>query len=215
MLHPLCPCPVSHHRVPLHQGAACPEHHQCHWTSVSPSGKVRGGLNGEGVTGELMWLLGCRQTGLVVLGPAGDPELESCRRSLGAGDILDTTALAQRFPGLQLQPDQVALWDSTGGVLFADRALRAVQVGAAKGMGWVSPNFVPVTASCHHPLPRTSFASTGAPCGMGRRCCTLNLGMCSPSPPLPGCTEPPSSSSQPEPGPVLWWHPWVSACRCR
>ncbi|XP_064892966.1 peroxisomal sarcosine oxidase [Columba livia] len=68
-----------------------------------------------------------RQTGLVVLGPAGDPELESCRRSLGAGDILDTTALAQRFPGLQLQPDQVALWDSTGGVLFADRALRAVQ----------------------------------------------------------------------------------------
>ncbi|OPJ78610.1 peroxisomal sarcosine oxidase [Patagioenas fasciata] len=68
-----------------------------------------------------------RQTGLVVLGPAGDPALEGCRRSLGAGDILDTTALAQRFPGLQLQPGEVALWDSTGGVLFADRALRAVQ----------------------------------------------------------------------------------------
>ncbi|XP_065503542.1 peroxisomal sarcosine oxidase isoform X2 [Caloenas nicobarica] len=68
-----------------------------------------------------------RQTGLVVLGPAGDQELESCRRSLGAGDVLDTTALAQRFPSLQLQPGEVAVWDGTGGVLFADRALRAVQ----------------------------------------------------------------------------------------
>ncbi|KAM6118279.1 peroxisomal sarcosine oxidase [Phoenicopterus ruber ruber] len=68
-----------------------------------------------------------RQTGLVVLGPAGDPELESCRRSLGADQVLDAAALARRFPGLRLHAGEVAMWDSTGGVLFADRALRAVQ----------------------------------------------------------------------------------------
>ncbi|XP_075627983.1 peroxisomal sarcosine oxidase isoform X1 [Balearica regulorum gibbericeps] len=68
-----------------------------------------------------------RRTGLVVLGPAGDPELEGCRRSLGAGEVLDATVLARRFPGLRLHAGEVAMWDSTGGVLFADRALRAVQ----------------------------------------------------------------------------------------
>ncbi|NWU59786.1 SOX oxidase, partial [Dromas ardeola] len=68
-----------------------------------------------------------RRTGLVVLGPAGDPELEGCRRSLGADHVLDATALAQRFPGLRLCAGEVAMWDGTGGVLFADRAPRAVQ----------------------------------------------------------------------------------------
>ncbi|NWX75563.1 SOX oxidase, partial [Alca torda] len=68
-----------------------------------------------------------RQTGLVVLGPAGDPELEGYRRSLGADHVLDATALAQRFPGLRLHAGEVAMWDGTGGGLFADRALRAVQ----------------------------------------------------------------------------------------
>lgn len=85
-----------------------------------------------------MRLVGCRQTGLVVLGPAGDPQLESCRRSLDDGDAtvtLDATTLAQRFPGLRTHAGEVALWDGTGGVLFADRALRAVQVSAAEGTG--------------------------------------------------------------------------------
>ncbi|NXV82024.1 SOX oxidase, partial [Atlantisia rogersi] len=68
-----------------------------------------------------------RCTGLVALGPVGDPELEGCRRNLGAGAILDAAALGQRFPGLRLHAGEVALWDSTAGVLFADRALRAVQ----------------------------------------------------------------------------------------
>ncbi|XP_075296125.1 peroxisomal sarcosine oxidase [Opisthocomus hoazin] len=68
-----------------------------------------------------------RRTGLVVLGPVGDPELEGCRRSLGANRLLDATELAQRFPGLRLRADEAAVWDDTGGVLFADRALRAVQ----------------------------------------------------------------------------------------
>ncbi|XP_017932202.2 peroxisomal sarcosine oxidase isoform X2 [Manacus vitellinus] len=68
-----------------------------------------------------------RQTGLVVLGPAGNEELEACRRSLGDSQVLDPTALARHFPGYRLQAGQVAVLDSTGGVLFADRALRAVQ----------------------------------------------------------------------------------------
>ncbi|XP_062478463.1 peroxisomal sarcosine oxidase isoform X2 [Pezoporus occidentalis] len=68
-----------------------------------------------------------RRTGLVVLGPAGDPELEGCRQSLGDNRVLDAVELAQHFPGLRLHAGEVALWDSTGGVLFADRALWAVQ----------------------------------------------------------------------------------------
>ncbi|NXF84328.1 SOX oxidase, partial [Sclerurus mexicanus] len=68
-----------------------------------------------------------RRTGLVVLGPAGDPEMESYRRSLGDNQVLDATALARHFPGFRLHPGEVAVLDSTGGVLFADRALRAVQ----------------------------------------------------------------------------------------
>ncbi|NXX62394.1 SOX oxidase, partial [Scopus umbretta] len=68
-----------------------------------------------------------RRTGLVVLGPAGNPELEGCRHSLGADQVLDATVLARLFPGLRLHTGEVAVWDGTGGVLFADRALRAVQ----------------------------------------------------------------------------------------
>ncbi|NXA63643.1 SOX oxidase, partial [Mohoua ochrocephala] len=68
-----------------------------------------------------------RQTGLVLLGPPGEPELEGCKRGLGIDEFLDAAALAQRFPGFRLQAGQVALLDSTAGVLFADRALQAVQ----------------------------------------------------------------------------------------
>ncbi|NWI24952.1 SOX oxidase, partial [Sula dactylatra] len=68
-----------------------------------------------------------RRTGLVVLGPAGDLELEGYRRNLGASEFLDATALARHFPGLRLHAGEVAVWDDTAGVLFADRALRAVQ----------------------------------------------------------------------------------------
>ncbi|NXX84027.1 SOX oxidase, partial [Urocolius indicus] len=68
-----------------------------------------------------------RRTGLVLLGPVGDPELEECQRNLGVSEVLDATALAQHFPGLQLHAGEMAIWDDTGGVLFADRALRAVQ----------------------------------------------------------------------------------------
>lgn len=103
----------------------------------------------------------------MVLGPAGNPELEGCRRSLRAGEVLDATALAQRFPGLRLHAGEVALWDGTGGVLFADRALRAVQVGAAKGMGWVSPGSVPAATSRHHPNPGRLSPAWGHPAGWG------------------------------------------------
>uniref|UniRef100_A0A8C2TJ71 Peroxisomal sarcosine oxidase n=1 Tax=Coturnix japonica TaxID=93934 RepID=A0A8C2TJ71_COTJA len=68
-----------------------------------------------------------RRTGLVVLGPPGDPELEGYRHRVGPDDVLNAVTLAQRFPGLRPRPGEVTLWDSTGGVLLADRALRAVQ----------------------------------------------------------------------------------------
>lgn len=167
--------------------------------------------------------MGCRQTGLVVLGPPGEPELEACKRSLGVDEVLDAAALAQRFPGFRLQAGQVAVLDSTAGVLFADRALRAAQVGAAGGMecfgmtrdGMGVPWFCPRSHLCHLPPPRRVFAAMGAPCGMGRRCCTSNLGPWSLSPPLLGCTKPPGSSSRLEPGLVPLWNSWVCACRCR
>lgn len=96
-----------------------------------------------------MWLVGHRETGLVMLGPVDDPKLEGYRRSLGAREFLDATALAQRFPGLRPRAGEVALWDGTGGVLFADRALWAVQVGAAEGRGRGYPG------SVLQPLPAT------------------------------------------------------------
>lgn len=95
---------------------------------------------------------GCRRTGLVVLGPPGDPELEGCRHSLGPDAVLDAVTLAQRFPGLRPRPGEVALWDSSGGVLLADRALRAVQVGAAAGTGMGDTEGVP-SPSLHPILP--------------------------------------------------------------
>uniref|UniRef100_A0A669PKI6 Pipecolic acid and sarcosine oxidase n=1 Tax=Phasianus colchicus TaxID=9054 RepID=A0A669PKI6_PHACC len=78
-----------------------------------------------------------RRTGLVVLGPPGDPKLEGCRHSMGPDAVLDALTLAQRFPGLRPRPGEVALWDSSGGVLLANRALQAVQVGDDTGTeGW-------------------------------------------------------------------------------
>ncbi|NXQ62703.1 SOX oxidase, partial [Anthoscopus minutus] len=68
-----------------------------------------------------------RRTILLVLGPPGEPELETCRRNLGVDKVLDAAEVAQRFPGFRLQTGQVAVLDSTAGVLFADQALRAVQ----------------------------------------------------------------------------------------
>ncbi|NXL87509.1 SOX oxidase, partial [Alectura lathami] len=61
-----------------------------------------------------------RRTGLVLLGPAGEPELEGCRRGMGPGDVLDAATLARRFPGLRPHTGEVALWDGSGGVLLAD-----------------------------------------------------------------------------------------------
>ncbi|NXW24410.1 SOX oxidase, partial [Circaetus pectoralis] len=111
-------------QVPVSPAPPCPQ--PCHVPSlaVSPSHRVP---SPDALGGELTWLAGHRRTGLVVLGPAGNPELEGCRRSLRAGEVLDATALAQRFPGLRLHAGEVAVWDGTGGVLFAERALRAVQ----------------------------------------------------------------------------------------
>lgn len=95
----------------------------------------------------------CRRTGLVVLGPPGDPKLESCRRNMGPDNVLDAVMLAQRFPGLRPRPTEVALWDGSGGVLLADRALRAVQVGAAMGTGMGTRGGGAPPPSLHPSLP--------------------------------------------------------------
>lgn len=134
-----------------------------------PQSQIKGGVlcRGGVVRGQLMWLVGHRQTGLVMLGSVDDPKLEACRRSLGAREFLDATALAQRFPGLQLHAGEVAVWDGTGGVLFADRALRAVQVGAAEGRGRGYPGSVPAATSCHHPHPGGLLPARGHTAGWG------------------------------------------------
>lgn len=119
------------------------------------------------------WWWGRRRTGLVVLGPAGDPELEGCRRGAGPGDTLDAAALARRFPGLRPRAGDVTLWDGSGGVLRADRALRAVQVGATAGDGDGGQGGCPHLHPRSHlplPAPRRCFAGTGARCATGRRC---------------------------------------------
>ncbi|XP_068765641.1 peroxisomal sarcosine oxidase [Struthio camelus] len=78
-----------------------------------------------------------RRTGLLVLGAEGEPQFERWRctaarsphpdRDPDAGETLDAAALARRFPGLRPRGGEAALWDGAGGVLHADRALRAVQ----------------------------------------------------------------------------------------
>lgn len=91
------------------------------WREWIPVRRILTGFGGLGVE------LCPRRTGLVVLGPPGDPKLESCRRNMGPDNVLDAVTLAQRFPGLRPRPTEVALWDGSGGMLLADRALRAVQ----------------------------------------------------------------------------------------
>ncbi|XP_064379328.1 peroxisomal sarcosine oxidase [Dromaius novaehollandiae] len=72
-----------------------------------------------------------RRTGLLVLGAPGEPQFERWRRAAarprGPAEELDAAARRRRFPGLGPGGDEAALWDGAGGVLHADRALRAVQ----------------------------------------------------------------------------------------
>ncbi|XP_030041692.1 peroxisomal sarcosine oxidase [Microcaecilia unicolor] len=72
-----------------------------------------------------------RQTGLLLLGPEENPEFCSTWRSLVQNQVpcqyLMAQEIQQRFPGVCLQPGEAAFIDHTAGVLYADKALRAVQ----------------------------------------------------------------------------------------
>uniref|UniRef100_A0A8C5W7E6 Peroxisomal sarcosine oxidase n=1 Tax=Leptobrachium leishanense TaxID=445787 RepID=A0A8C5W7E6_9ANUR len=72
-----------------------------------------------------------RNTELLVLAPDGNPVLESICKNLEDFKIpwerLTQETLKQRYPGFSIKPGEVGCVDSSGGVLCADKALKAVQ----------------------------------------------------------------------------------------
>lgn len=72
-----------------------------------------------------------RQTELLLLGMKEDPGLKTIQATLSRHGInhecLSSVDLKQRFPNIQLTRGEVGLLDKTGGVLYADKALRALQ----------------------------------------------------------------------------------------
>ncbi|XP_003469757.1 peroxisomal sarcosine oxidase [Cavia porcellus] len=72
-----------------------------------------------------------RKTELLVLGMEGNPELETMQATMSRHGIehqrLSSEELKQCFPNLRLTRGEVGLLDKTGGVLYADKALRALQ----------------------------------------------------------------------------------------
>ncbi|XP_074869775.1 peroxisomal sarcosine oxidase isoform X1 [Carettochelys insculpta] len=73
------------------------------------------------------------QTGLLILGAADDPEFQSCRRSLAQhhipSQLFTAESLPRHFSGIQPHGGELAVSDLTAGVLYAGRALQAVQDG--------------------------------------------------------------------------------------
>ncbi|XP_008564580.1 PREDICTED: peroxisomal sarcosine oxidase [Galeopterus variegatus] len=72
-----------------------------------------------------------RQTGLLMLGMKENPELKTTQATLSRHGIehkcLSSEELKQCFPNIQLTRGEVGLLDKCGGVLYADKALRALQ----------------------------------------------------------------------------------------
>jgi sarcosine oxidase/L-pipecolate oxidase len=81
----------------------------------------------EKVTGETMFF----KTGLLNFGPQGDPDLEKFMAVLRDGkrpfEWLESEAIAERYPMLNISSDLGAAWDPNGGILVAHRCLNAVQ----------------------------------------------------------------------------------------
>ncbi|MEE6469088.1 hypothetical protein FKM82_008497 [Ascaphus truei] len=73
----------------------------------------------------------CRKTGAVFFAKAGNQEFEATCRTMQQNQIpceyLSWEQMKQKYPGFSLNPDEVACTDLTAGVLYADKALRAVQ----------------------------------------------------------------------------------------
>ncbi|KAM4795229.1 peroxisomal sarcosine oxidase [Rhinophrynus dorsalis] len=72
-----------------------------------------------------------RKTGVLVLAKAGNEEYETICKTMEKHQVpwesLSLTQMKLKFPGLSLSPGEVACCDNSGGVLYADKALRAVQ----------------------------------------------------------------------------------------
>ncbi|XP_006185009.1 peroxisomal sarcosine oxidase isoform X1 [Camelus ferus] len=72
-----------------------------------------------------------RQTGLLLLGMKENPELKTIQATLSSQGVehqyLPSEELKQRFPNIRLARGEVGLLDKSGGVLYADKALRALQ----------------------------------------------------------------------------------------
>ncbi|XP_032178818.1 peroxisomal sarcosine oxidase [Mustela erminea] len=72
-----------------------------------------------------------RQTGLLLLGMKENSELKTIQATLSRQGVehqcLSAEELKQCFPNVRLARGEVGLLDKSGGVLYADRALRALQ----------------------------------------------------------------------------------------
>lgn len=72
-----------------------------------------------------------RQTELLLLGMKENPGLKTTQATLSRQGIeheyLSSADLKQRFPNIRYTGGEVGLLDKTGGVLYADKALRALQ----------------------------------------------------------------------------------------
>ncbi|XP_074176058.1 peroxisomal sarcosine oxidase isoform X1 [Rhinolophus sinicus] len=72
-----------------------------------------------------------RQTGLLLLGRKENPELKTIQATMSRQGVehqcLSSEELKQRFPNIRLARGEVGLLDKSGGVLYADKALRALQ----------------------------------------------------------------------------------------
>ncbi|XP_043439468.1 peroxisomal sarcosine oxidase [Prionailurus bengalensis] len=72
-----------------------------------------------------------RQTGLLLLGMKENSELKTIQATLSRGGVehqcLSAEELKQRFPNVLLARGEVGVLDKSGGVLYADKALRALQ----------------------------------------------------------------------------------------
>ncbi|XP_008826928.1 peroxisomal sarcosine oxidase isoform X2 [Nannospalax galili] len=72
-----------------------------------------------------------RQTGVLLLGMKENPRLKTIQATLSTQGIdhqcLSSEKLKQRFPNIQFTRGEVGLLDKMGGILYADKALRALQ----------------------------------------------------------------------------------------
>ncbi|XP_004857101.1 peroxisomal sarcosine oxidase isoform X3 [Heterocephalus glaber] len=113
-----------------------------------------------------------RKTELLLLGKE-NPELKTMQATLSRQGIeyqyLSSEELKQRFPNLRLTNEEVGLLDKTGGVLYADKALRALQDAIHQFGGTVKDGEKTLRINvCYWPekVPGSYSVSQAFPCFM-------------------------------------------------